>query len=84
MEKAATEVGEMVTDGWITSKVKTQLMGADGVHASAINVDTADHVVTLRGTVRTESERRKALKIARETRGVQQVHDQLTVRSKTK
>jgi len=83
-EKAATEVGEMVTDGWITSKVKTQLMGADGVHASAINVDTADHVVTLRGTVRSEAEHRKALKIARETRGVQQVHDELTVRTRTK
>jgi hyperosmotically inducible protein len=69
-EKAATEAGEMITDGWITSKVKTQLMAADGVHASAINVDTTDHVVTLRGHVRSEAERRKAVKLARETRGV--------------
>jgi hyperosmotically inducible protein len=83
-EKAATEVGEMATDGWITSKVKTQLMAADGVHASAINVDTADHVVTLRGQVRSEAERRAALKIARETRGVAQVNDQLTLRSQKK
>jgi osmotically-inducible protein OsmY len=78
-EKAATEAGEMITDGWITSKVKTQLMAADGVHASAINVDTTDHVVTLRGHVRSEAERRKAVKLARETRGVDRVLDQLTI-----
>jgi osmotically-inducible protein OsmY len=83
-EKAATDVGEMATDGWITSKVKAQLIGADGVHASSINVDTADHVVTLRGQVRSEAERRKALKIARETRGVEHVDDQLTLRPRNK
>jgi osmotically-inducible protein OsmY len=83
-EKAVNEVGEMVTDGWITSKVKTQLMAADGVHASAINVDTADHVVTLRGTVRSEAERRKAVKIAKETRGVEVVNDELTIRAKSR
>lgn len=76
-EKAATEVGEMITDGWITSKVKTKLMGADGVRASAINVDTAGHVVTLRGTVQSEAEREKALALARQTRGVKAVIDEL-------
>jgi osmotically-inducible protein OsmY len=78
-EKAAEEAGEMITDGWITSKVKTQFMAADGIHASAINVDTTDHVVTLRGHVRSEAERRKAVKLARETRGVDRVIDQLTI-----
>jgi hyperosmotically inducible protein len=76
-EKAATEVGEMVDDGWITSKVKGKLMTTDGVRASAINVDTADHVVTLRGVVRSESEHKLALRLARETTGVQKVVDEL-------
>jgi osmotically-inducible protein OsmY len=76
-EKAASEVGNMVNDGWITSKVKTQLVAAEGVRASAINVDTAGHVVTLRGTVRSKAEREKAIAIARETRGVQAVIDEL-------
>lgn len=76
-EKAATEVGAMVSDGWITSKVKSQLVAADGVRASAINVDTAGGVVTLRGTVRSEAERKKALSIARQTRGVDSVVDEL-------
>src|SRR4051812_38760334 len=58
--KAATEVGDMANDTWITSKIKTALMATDGVHASGINVDTADGVVTLNGNVRSDSEREKA------------------------
>jgi hyperosmotically inducible protein len=77
VEKAAGEVGAMASDGWITSKVKSQLLAADGVHASAINVDTTDHVVVLKGRVRSESERRKALSIAQHTHGVARVVDQL-------
>jgi osmotically-inducible protein OsmY len=77
--KAATEVGDMANDAWITSKIKTQLIGADGVHASGINVDTADGVVTLRGNVRSEAEHQKALSIARSSRGVVKVVDQLAV-----
>jgi osmotically-inducible protein OsmY len=78
-EKAATEVGAMVTDGWITSKVKAQLMATDGVHASAIDVQTADHIVTLRGHVQSETERSTALDIARHTRGVERVIDELAM-----
>jgi osmotically-inducible protein OsmY len=81
-EKVVNEAGEMVTDGWITSKIKAQLMAADGVHASAINVDTSDHVVTLRGQVRSEAERRKAERLASETKGVERVVDQLTITTK--
>lgn len=77
--KAANEVGDMANDAWITSKIKAQMMGNDGVHASGINVDTADGVVTLRGNVRSEAERQKALSIARSTHGVVKVADQLTV-----
>jgi hyperosmotically inducible periplasmic protein len=77
--KAAGEVGDMANDAWITSKIKTRLIGTDGVHASGIDVDTADGVVTLRGNVRSEAEREKALGVARDSRGVVKVIDQLTV-----
>ena len=77
--KAANEVAEMATDAWITSKIKTQLIGTDGVHASGINVDTSDGVVTLRGNVRSAAERAKALSIARQTRGVVKVTDELQI-----
>ena len=75
--KAAGDVGAMLSDGWITSKVKAELMTTDGVHSNAIDVDTADHVVTLRGQVRSEAERRRALSVARHARGVNRVIDQL-------
>jgi osmotically-inducible protein OsmY len=78
--KAVDEMGEMATDGWITSKIKAQLMGTDGVKASTINVDTSDHIVTLKGAVRSEAERAKALHVARTTRGVSRVVDELRVR----
>lgn len=75
--KAVDEVAEMATDGWVTSKIKAQLIGADNVHASSIEVDTIDGVVTLRGHVRSEAERQRVLQIAKTTRGVQSVVDQL-------
>jgi hyperosmotically inducible protein len=77
--KAATDVGEMATDAWITSKIKATLMGTDGVHASGITVETSDGVVTLRGNVRSDDERNKAVSIARGTRGAVKVVDALSV-----
>jgi hyperosmotically inducible protein len=77
--KVAEEVADTATDAWITSKIKAQLMAADGVHASGINVDTADGVVTLHGNIRSEGERSKALTIARQTRGAIKVIDQLAL-----
>jgi hyperosmotically inducible protein len=77
--KAAGEVGDMANDAWITSKIKTALMGTDGVHASGINVDTADGVVTLNGNVRSDAEREKAVSVARDSRGVVKVIDNLSV-----
>jgi hyperosmotically inducible protein len=76
-KKAAAEAGAMINDGWITSKIKAQLMAADGVHASAIDVDTTDHVVTLRGHVQSTAERKRVMHIVWHTRGVDRVVDQL-------
>lgn len=78
-DKVAREAGDVMSDAWITSKVKTRLMGAEGVDASAIDVDTSEQTVTVRGQVKTEAEHRRVLKIARETRGVLIVVDELKV-----
>jgi len=74
--------GEKITDGWITSRVKTKYMADDTLQASAINVDTVDHVVTLRGAVPTEAARLKAIDLAKEVEGVDRVVDALKVTSK--
>ena len=74
--------GEKITDGWITSRIKTKFMADDTLQASAINVDTRDHVVTLKGAVPSEAARTKAMSLAKEVEGVDRVVDSLKVTSK--
>jgi osmotically-inducible protein OsmY len=66
-------------DGWVTTKIQAKYFMDGDVRARDINVDTNNGVVTLRGTVRTESERRQAVALARNTDGVRNVQDQLTL-----
>src|SRR5262245_32412918 len=67
------------TDAGITSAVKTKMAADETVKASEINVDTHNHVVTLNGTVRSQAEKERAMTIARNTRGVNAVVDDLTI-----
>jgi len=45
-------------------------------------VDTNDHVVTLKGTVASEAGRARAKEIAKTTKGVDRVVDQLVISAK--
>jgi len=48
-----------------------------------INVDTDDKgVVTLRGTAKTQAEADKAVRIARETKGVSTVKNEIRIQTK--
>jgi len=67
------------SDTGITTAVKGKLVADDLVKARQINVDTKDKVVTLTGEVRTQAEETRALEIARETKGVRDVIDQIAV-----
>lgn len=66
-------------DGWITAKIQSQYFLDAEVKARDIDVDTNNGVVTLRGSVDNEAERRAAVMMARNTEGVRDVNDQLTV-----
>ena len=81
---AVSKTGEVITDTWITGRVKSRFVGEDLLKDSDINVDTNDHVVTLKGTVMSAAGRAKAVAIAKNTEGVRRVVDQLTVGPKTK
>lgn len=74
-------VGCAATDSGVTVKVKGKLAGDDTVKAHQIDVTTHDKVVTLSGTVNSEEERDRALRLARETEGVVDVQDRLVVRT---
>lgn len=78
-KETVSKTGEVITDAWITTKVKAQFIGVDALKDSNINVDTADHVVTLKGTVMTAAGRAKAMEIAKGTEGVTKVVDELRI-----
>jgi hyperosmotically inducible protein len=77
--QAANKAGEILTDGALTTKIKSKMALDDSVQARAINVTTRDHVVTLSGTVRSVAEHDRAVQLAKETDGVTQVIDRLKV-----
>lgn len=67
------------TDAGITTAVKVRLAADDTVKAYQINVDTKNGVVTLSGAVETRAAKDQAVRFARETEGVTDVADNLTV-----
>jgi osmotically-inducible protein OsmY len=75
----AVKVGDEVTDAYLISKLHADFMNEDLLKGSNINVDSDDHVVTLKGTVMTPAGRARAVAIAKGTKGVKQVIDHLTI-----
>jgi hyperosmotically inducible protein len=67
------------TDAGITTAVKSKMAADDIVKSYQIDVDTTRRVVTLTGEVQTSVAKEQALKIARETDGVRDVVDKLSV-----
>lgn len=74
-------MGETVTDAWITTKVKTDLLATKDVAGSSIDVDTQAGVVTLNGTVKSQAEADKAVSVAKGIKGVSKVTSKLKVGS---
>lgn len=72
-------VEEAVTDAWITTKVKTDLLATADVAGSSIDVDTQNGVVTLNGTVKSKAEAEKAVSVAKGIKGVAKVTSKLKV-----
>jgi hyperosmotically inducible protein len=72
--------GEAITDAWITTKVHSRFVGEDALKGSDIDVDTNNHVVTLKGTVASQAGRARAVEIAKTTDGVTKVVDTLTIK----
>jgi hyperosmotically inducible protein len=73
------DVDANINDAWITTKVKTNFVNEDLLKGSDINVDTNNHVVTLKGTVTSAAGRARAVQLAKSTKGVTRVVDTLTI-----
>jgi hyperosmotically inducible periplasmic protein len=78
--EAGRSTEEFLTDGALTTKIKSKIALDDHLPAGAVHVSTSDHVVTLSGRVGSETEHQRALALARETNGVKRVIDHIEVR----
>jgi len=78
-KEGLSKTGEVITDGWITTRVKSKFLDEGLLKGSDINVDTDNHVVTLRGTVMSAAARARAVEQAKEVEGVHKVVDLLTI-----
>lgn len=76
--------GEWFDDSWITTKVKTQLIGDTSVSGTSINVETFRGVVQLSGFAATQAEVDRALKLAKDVNGVKSVKNDIRLRALTK
>jgi hyperosmotically inducible protein len=68
------------TDAGLTSKVKSKLVADGSVPASQINVDTRNKVVTLTGSVDSQTAKDQAILLAKNTAGVRDVVDMISVK----
>ena len=78
-KEVAGTTGEVINDSWITTKISSDFVNEDTLKGSNINVDTKDHVVTLKGTVATAAGKTRAEEIAKTTKGVKHVVNTLTI-----
>ena len=73
-------VGAYVDDVAITTSVKAKFVEDKTVDAAAIKVETLNGTVALSGFAKSNAEKSQAEYIARNTRGVREVRNSLTVR----
>jgi len=80
VDTAVNRAEEAVTAAALTSKIKAKMALDDVVKAADIDVDTDGTIVTLTGTVGSQDEHQRAVRIATETAGVTSVVNRLRVR----
>ena len=81
VEAGAASVGAALDDAGITAGVKTELIKAPEISALQIDVDTKGGVVTLNGTVPSESVKTQAGDIAKAVKGVSSVANNLEIKA---
>ena len=72
-ENAQNDSSQPVTDTWITTKVKADLLATENVSGLDIKVETVDGVVTLSGAVASKTQKDKAIAVAKQIKGVKSV-----------
>ena len=76
---ASNKAEETLTEAALTAKIKAKMALDDRVKARDINVTTQGTTVTVSGAVASETERSRAIALAKETAGITRVIDELHV-----
>jgi hyperosmotically inducible periplasmic protein len=79
--RGVDQTGEIASDSWITTKVKSELAVEEDVSATRIHVETYEGVVTLSGTAESQTEADRAVALASQVKGVKSVVNNLEVKS---
>lgn len=74
------KAGQTVEDASISTEITLKYAKDDTVKATKIDVDTNLGVVTLKGTVSSQTEADRAIQLAREVEGVKEVRSNLTIK----
>jgi hyperosmotically inducible periplasmic protein len=69
-EKDRSDIGQSISDTWITTKVKSTLMYSSNINSSDISVSTSNGAVTLSGKVNSGAEHDLAVELVKNVRGV--------------
>jgi hypothetical protein len=78
-DKGTSSIGQGANDSWIWFKTRAALLGTSDLRESTVNVDVANDVVTLKGTVGTAAQKAKAEQVAKGIDGVKSVKNELKV-----
>ncbi len=73
------EAGAVLSDSWITARVKSELASDKDVSAKRVRIKTVDGVVTLSGAAKSLQEVDRAVERANEVEGVRAVVDNIDV-----
>lgn len=73
LEDSVNDAQAAVSDAWITSQIKADVLARHALGGLSIGVSTRDGVVSLSGVVPSDAERQQLIESARKTRGVREV-----------
>ena len=78
-DKGNSKIGTGANDSWLWFKTRAALLTTADLRESTIDVDVENDVITLRGTVATPAQKKKAFDVANGIEGKKSVKDELKV-----
>ena len=78
-DRGTSTIGTGANDSWLWFKTKAALATTNDLRDSTINVDVANDVITLRGSVATQAQKTAAENVAKGIEGQKGIRNQLTV-----